>query len=959
MRKAAALLFAVLIPVAASRAGRPAPGSERYAVAREGPFEFASKPAVTRDGDTVTVEFETKGFCDVTVAVEDKDGRIVRHWASGVLGDNAPPPFQQNAKKQTVIWDGKDDAGVYVDDKDSLTVRVSLGLKPRYERILLWSPYLRFDSRAPIIVPSAEGVFVYQGTAIDMVTLHRRNGDYARTVYPFPADKLGGVLGLPVHTYPQDGLTLPLKQGYHRATLLPGRIADGAGAEHFTGGYSATAMAAHRSGRIALARHSLHRLRSDGTTGGLPLQGPKTEIRIGRDTVFPHAAAFCPDGRWLYLTAYKWQTAWNSSEALHGVWRLDYEQDGDPELFAGQMTREDFGDGPDRFCVPSDVACDARGRVYVADYLNDRVQIFSPDGRLLRSLRVSNPARVQILEPTQAIAVFSFPEGGAGHSAVRWRMKQGWTEKNLSQSLTLFGPFEAPGEGKVHPLPFPVSRAHGVALRLALDPWADTLALWAVSHKTLPHETMDGGFARAAEKQRAADTFRDAGIRLYAWRNGAWAQQRDFAADAAETVRCLRPSDFGRQRLYVNPSDGWLYVGKDRGLSKAMNDLIGIEPATGRVRIVPLPFQAEDVAFDREGHIYLRCSVANIIVRFDFRTWREVPWDYGETRGRFHGALPTPGHRPGHYHLSGIGLNTRGDLVFGHHVSATPPARNPRSAWADGANQVFVTRPYAPFVYPGRSGNWVCFVVDRHGKMIREDALPGMTQTHHLQMDDARNLYALVQGRRVYDGRPYFEQTSGTLIRFGIGGGNKTMSSERARVPMSDGLVPDRPPDLQRYEYGDMWTEDAHWMYGGVGHVGPAQPCTCFNSRFALDFLRRSFVPETLRYRVAVLDANGNLVARIGQYGNAESAGPDSPIPLGTSTDSRLRKEATADAAGQASDEVGLFHPAYVATHTDRRLFIHDFGNQRIVSVALGYHAEERVALKNVPDKAAGRQEKE
>ena len=44
-------------------------------------------------------------------------------------------------------------------------------------------------------------------------------------------------------------------------------------------------------------------------------------------------------------------------------------------------------------------------------------------------------------------------------------------------------------------------------------------------------------------------------------------------------------------------------------------------------------------------------------------------------------------------------------------------------------------------------------------------------------------------------------------------------------------------------------------------------------------------------------------------------------------------------------------HPAFVAVHTDHRLFIQDYGNARIVSVKLGYHATEEVALKNVAEK--------
>ncbi len=222
MRKAAILLFAILIPVAASRAGRPAPGSERYAVAREGPFEFASKPAVTRAGDTVTISFETRSFCDVAVAIEGADGRIVRHLAAGVLGPNAPEPFAKNAKRQTVVWDGKDDRGVYVDDKDSATVRVSLGLKPQFERTLHWHPQRRngWRGRSPLIVPQPEGVYVYEGDGVEQIRLYDRAGAYVRTVYPFPSDRVDEVRGLYRHAFPQDGKTLPLKANFLQTTML-------------------------------------------------------------------------------------------------------------------------------------------------------------------------------------------------------------------------------------------------------------------------------------------------------------------------------------------------------------------------------------------------------------------------------------------------------------------------------------------------------------------------------------------------------------------------------------------------------------------------------------------------------------------------------------------------------------------------------------------------------------------
>src|SRR5262245_20212712 len=109
---------------------------DEFRVKREEVFEFAQKPRVTRAGDRVEIAFAARGACDATVAIEDAAGKIIRHLASGVLGPNAPEPFQKNSLSQTIVWDGKDDQDRYVDDKESCLVRVSLGLKPEFERTL-------------------------------------------------------------------------------------------------------------------------------------------------------------------------------------------------------------------------------------------------------------------------------------------------------------------------------------------------------------------------------------------------------------------------------------------------------------------------------------------------------------------------------------------------------------------------------------------------------------------------------------------------------------------------------------------------------------------------------------------------------------------------------------------------------------------------------------------------------
>jgi hypothetical protein len=64
------------------------------------------------------------------------------------------------------------------------------------------------------------------------------------------------------------------------------------------------------------------------------------------------------------------------------------------------------------------------------------------------------------------------------------------------------------------------------------------------------------------------------------------------------------------------------------------------------------------------------------------------------------------------------------------------------------------------------------------------------------------------------------------------------------------------------------------------------------------------------------------------------------PLPAGGPPNPRSR----------GGDEVALFYAAYVAVDSDRRLFIADAGNARILSVKLDYPVTEKLALRNVPD---------
>ncbi|MCX7804649.1 MAG: hypothetical protein N3A38_05605 [Planctomycetota bacterium] len=154
--------------------GKPAPVNPYNGMQeREEVFEFTQKPKVEKQGDKWVITFASKGKCDATVAIVGPDGKIVRHLASGVLGPNAPWPFQQNSLSQRIEWDGLTD-----DFKPALPagasggggckVKVSLGLQAKYERDIAWAP--------------AKGTYI------------EKDGKYFRTILPPPAETPAEVL---------------------------------------------------------------------------------------------------------------------------------------------------------------------------------------------------------------------------------------------------------------------------------------------------------------------------------------------------------------------------------------------------------------------------------------------------------------------------------------------------------------------------------------------------------------------------------------------------------------------------------------------------------------------------------------------------------------------------------------------------------------------------------------------
>jgi hypothetical protein len=940
MRRA---LIAGLVMAASALAGEATgPASGRPAA-----VEFSAKPQATRRGDAVTVSFAVKSFCDATVAVEDAEGRIVRFLASGVLGPNAPAPFQKDALRQTLVWDGKDEAGRYVDDKESHTVRVSLGLKARFERTLFWSPKKR--TRDPnyldnnlVFAAAPEGVYAYDGGSGDHLRLFDHEGNYVRTVYPPPAAKLKDFDGLRWKEFPQDGKRLPLKWSLGQCTFLTaGNLAAGGEAWPVKGGSEVRAMVA-RNGGLLLACQRINRLSADGSTGGRPLAGPNVFIPVnvpgihewpgGIVDVPPTDAALSPDGKWLYLAGYLWTRSWRNG-GICGVARIPADGSGKLERFVGTLEPYKKGAENGQFRIAAGLDVDLQGRVYVADHGNDRVQIFDASGQHLKNIAVEHPALVRVNPRNGEIYVFGWdvPHGDLYQTA--WDGHEGANRKY--PKFHRFGPFDNPELKASCPLDVANWGINdGPACRATVDFQTDPPTIWLSDTARVNY----GWSPERVEKCCA---------RLLAEKDGKLVVKRDFSKDAAQEVAWLRGARHMKQRLYFNPKSRKLYVGELHGPwpfhVTSIHDLPVVDPDTGKVTLAKLPFDAEDLAFDTDGLIYLR--TADAVARYDPETWREVPFDYGESSPAvtsvglphatakvtsavtFAGVLGIASGQMG-----GMGVSPKGHLIVSVcNPAAAPDRKGEKTAFASAV------RAYTPQIYPGRCRPWEVHVFDQHGKLVHQDAVPGIGRMVGINMDRDDNIYVMLAGIGRVGGERYFNPYSCTMLK--LRPGTKILSTD-AVIPLPEDARKARPPDCTDVDTcGSIWAEGASWLRGGVGFDGKRVKCHCGSqSRPALDYFARSFLPEPDRYSVLVVDANGNQILRIGQYGNVEdglplvkAGGPPSPRSIG-------------------GDEVGLMHPQMLAAESDRRLFVSDLGNARIVSVKLEYRAEERVALKDVPN---------
>jgi hypothetical protein len=907
-------------------------------VERENVFEFTEKPAVRSAGlDRHEITFAVKGACDVTVSLVDEAGTVVRHVGSGVLGANAPAPFQKNSLKQALVWDGKDDLGGYVRDPGKLKVRVSLGLKPEFDK--------RLGCTNPKLIPGAPwaicidetGAYVFYscpfgGQCAQDVRLRKfdRDGNYVRTLIPaspdLPEEKLAG-LGYVEYEPGRKALQSadlksvfdgnPLAGGLPQASLLP-----------------PTCRPALANGRLYYYAMPLpmkntpfiHYIRSDGTFEAAGSAGQPMAAWGG--TGWPRLAA-SPDGKWLYAAGDK-PFFGSSGGTHHAVFRCSTEDPSKAGVFVGQRGKP--GSDAEHFNTVQGIDCDSQGRVYVCDSANGRVQVFSPEAKFLKSIALDRPEQVLVHRGTGAVYVRHLARV-QGASVTRISKLTSFDDPKVEHVL----------DGEIG-LP-------------ALDSWSTRPRLWLYGVLAGPqgHESLNTNvriFEDDGRQFRKIADFRDE-VKAEQAQSGV-RQPEEWAGRVYNNrITC----DPVRDKVYdANTTIFDLRTGKWEGTAQ-------------------MPGTLDDMAFDKRGylHWHLRPSTSQGgVVRVDVSrgtkvqgrygeamVYPEVPYDYGtagETLGAFKGILPCFDQLGAKSFQDGIGVNMRGDVAEQCNIYYAPKTGDGDAYAMQGRAATLDSGLYTE-EWNGTDDRWVkemekkgaaiawikpgpglpnrgatIWTFDRNGVYRDKFAVIAGGLINGVALDEDGDLYFVNNRTRLVNGKAFLagngglygsdakkmDPFTGTLIKTGP---RATVLSTSAPIKLDE--APARPPEFTQYRE-ESWCEGAKWLYAGASGIVPGG-CSCPTMRCHTDWFKRTFVPEKYRHSIGVLDTAGNLILHVGQYGNFDSGyGPQSKVQVG-------------------GDGIAM-SDCRIVSGTDNYLCFNDRG-ERIIVLRLNYHAEETVGV--------------
>lgn len=529
--------------------------------------------------------------------------------------------------------------------------------------------------------------------------------------------------------------------------------------------------------------------------------------------------------------------------------------------------------GPEaKLSDPRGLATDAQGRLYVCDFNHDRIAVFDPDGKPVRDLPVIGPEQVKVDPKTGAVYVYSLRDG--------IKRETGKSLMYEDKSIVKFSGLDDWNEVARIDLPKRARHMHDAGPIMTLDTSGKEPAI-LVSY--VGRQVEGDHLWKIADRGTTLARLEPPVGRHY------WPFVRSYTAIAIDRDRD-EVYLAGRSFDKVYRMDG--RTGELTALKAITADI------HGRATLPVNHPQVTGLAVDREGRLYVRLmgtwsSQQNWIRRYD-RQGRRVPFTKA--------AKAEPEARI----LGDSGVSAEGDLIV------TQPSRGYHSgglAVAPNGDLYVIEKAIDPATQRQVRGNANVLNIYSPEGALKHCAIPWLSAgAWGPRLDAQGNLY-LTDAIKPKDATSMF---TGSLVRYGPEGG-------RVKMDVKDA------PYVTRRDERDLPTvelQGAHWVYYGVGLI-PFGHCVCDASQFDLDAFGRSVVPDANRHRVKVVDAGGNFLFSFGEYGNRDSGGPMSSVPV---------------------PDIPLFEPNTIAV-SDRAVYVYDRRNHRILCVNLTHAAEAEVKV--------------
>ncbi len=885
------------------------------------PGELVKGPTLVPKDGGYAVRFALDRYDDVIVRIATGDGQVVRNVACGVLGPNTPEPFQKSSLQQEVACGEIPEGG---------RVEVGVGLAPALEDFVGYDPAQFSPYLSGVTVDRRGRVYV------TLHTTHRydpcilrfdRDGNYLDMVYPSNPKNLyaQGKRWEDVYEHVEymDGHGMPLKPSSWRMWIrfwddyykMPFRIGpDGKG-------YFCVGMYNKQQGALA----------GDGIDPGQDLRRLDVVENLDRFWYWPSRTHECPyciwnisrfdagfdfDGAGNVLVASKsYSTTYHSQRIWYSPWggtirKIDLDTrrivpafhyvDGDQHEEPGPFLREPwvyrvekgkqtyfdrmqkrlFRDGedvtpdprydsPDRFCDIEDLAMDGQGNVLVIDGYPRRLKCYAGDGRWLG--RVSGLRHAGRNRPFHDLVEI----------------------EHANDAYYILTSFRDDRDGPVHLLkctgdPTDLEVVWSVPLHplsrfIAVDTAAETPLVWVGNgngRATLTRVSDQG--TKADEVKHFGGIHPDALV--------------DPAAFAVDPSGNLYVHDKAREAIVrVDPT----------GRITGRADLIKNQMAAWYARRRWFPVQGGGSTAYADGTRYLWHSPLSIIVdeRHD-RLWVNFRREhYGNVRGDF--GKPGP-LKPIYKKVVRYNLDLEKQAGYGDSFYSTQDGKfgvgdglvsqlHQVCAFGDvdeNGNVFFVDHNT---IRPVRCGSGSVGVLHPDGTVAEEKLCRLNFGGGSIARDSKGNFYA-------YDGpeMPF----RGMALGYCFPAKSMKFWGPRSRLGVEafrrgGRLVLDKSEVSYLVKFGPDGGErngpDEQWALRG-GFVGQmCRGCDHPDNLLACDGADRIMAADVDHYSGRVVDAAGNVITRIGRYGNAETV----PGPDGDASEMGFRNIYCVDAAGE------------------------------------------------------------